>query len=190
MKSRLSILGIDAERFNALEGGHFDIRNFDFGSQIKKLNNGEIGCILSHRAIYKEVVKEGGDFVLILEDDALFMDGFMDVIKDLKDIDFDMIYLGQRNYDTIENSQQPIGRTIALKEKVKDSGEYGVYKAKRCWLTHAYIINSNSAKILLERTNVFYNCLDGILADAQHDLKVYAVYPNIVKQDGTKSDLR
>lgn len=190
MKNRLAELGLVAERFEALEGGHFDRRQFNFGEQKKSLNNGEIGCILSHRKIYELVSKENYKAVLILEDDALFMEGFKEVVELLNLSSFDMIYLGQRNYDSIENAQKPIGRTISLKEKVNQLLEYGLYKAERCWLTHAYIINSESAKVLLEKTSVFYSSLDGILADAQSELKTFAIYPNIVKQDGSMSDLR
>ncbi len=42
----------------------------------RQLTLSEIGCSLSHLDVYKEIVKKEINVALILEDDALFLDGF------------------------------------------------------------------------------------------------------------------
>lgn len=189
MRQRLSEMGINAIRVDAISGGEIDKRNLNFGNVKKSLNNAEIGCFLSHHYLYKTILDEGHETALILEDDCLFLDGYKEVVKQaLKDIpkDWDMLYLGQANYDTIKIAQSAELKTHAIKENV--SGR--LYRASRCWLTHAYVVNRKALPRLIEGTKVLYASIDGVLADLQEEMNVYAIYPNIVKQDGTRSSIR
>jgi len=188
MKQRLSEMGINAVRVDGINGGEI-IDHLDFGQVKKKLNNAEIGCFLSHHNLYKRILEEGHETALILEDDCLFLEGYKEVVEQaLKDIpkDWDMLYLGQANYDSIKIAQSALLFSNAIKENV--SGR--LYKASRCWLTHAYVVNRRVLPKLIEGTKVLYASIDGVLADLQENLNVYAIYPNIVKQDGTRSSIR
>jgi len=186
MQKRLPELGIEAERLEAITGGQLDARAFDFGDSKKDLNSGEIGCIQSHRALYKKIIDNKIDKAFILEDDALFCENFNEIFNEaIRHVpnDWQMIYFGQFNYDqvgTINGS-----KTHAIKEKVEGI----VYVANRCWLTHAYAIRG-CADYLYENTKVMYHTLDAMLADLQKDLKVYAFHPNIIRQDDTVSSIR
>lgn len=189
MKQRLSEMGINAIRVEAVSGGEIGNVHLNFGEVKKRLNNAEIGCFLSHHNLYKQILEDGHETALILEDDCLFLEGYKDVVEQaLKDIpnDWDMLYLGQANYDSIKIAQSPELKTHAIKDNV--SGR--LYKASRCWLTHAYVVNKKCLPYLIEGTKVLYASIDGVLADLQENLNVYAIYPNIVKQDGTQSSIR
>lgn len=144
---------------------------------------------MSHHLLYKNILEEGHETALILEDDCLFLEGYKEVVEQaMKDIpeDWDMLYLGQANYDSIKIAQSPELKTKAIKENI--SGR--LYKASRCWLTHAYVVRKKALPKLIEGTQVLYASIDGVLADLQENLNVYAIYPNIVKQDGTRSSIR
>ncbi len=195
MKERLSKLQIEAERFNALSGGEInwaspDYNFFSAHGEKKSLNNAEIGCFLSHRAIYKKIKENGWKKTLIFEDDCEFPEGFIKTFEDFhsKSPEYDMLYLGQWNYDkgVIE------GETSALKEKLFDIDSRSLYRAERCWLTHAYIVDISIIDTLLDNTKNFYASVDCVLADIQEDkkLKVYAIHPALIKQDLTPSSLR
>jgi GR25 family glycosyltransferase involved in LPS biosynthesis len=194
MTQRLSAFGVDAERFEAILGGseiaskHIKDDGL-FTPKIKRrtMNNGEVGCFLSHRAIWKIAKEQAYDNVLILEDDAEFCDNFissLELVNELKD--WDMLYLGQRNYDNLKNAKEKNGDTAALTHHIKDN----LYEATRCWLTHAYAVNKTCFDYLLENTKQLDYPIDGVLADIQKDLKVFAFYPNIVNQDSTQSSIR
>jgi glycosyl transferase family 25 len=196
MKSRLQRLGIweEAQRFSAIHGGEVNWTSPEYAVFIKdnvkqELNNGELGCFLSHREVWKMAKENGWKKTLILEDDALFCDDFIDEFEDLalNTPAYDMLYLGQWNYD--KGSDR--GERAALKELINE-GEFSIYRAERCWLTHAYVIDNSIIDTLLENSTNFYASIDRVLADIQEDfkLKVYAIYPSIVAQDLTPSSLR
>lgn len=186
MIDRLPKLGIEAERFEAILGGALDSKKLEFGKSIKDLNNAEIGCFQSHREIYKKIIENGYDKVLILEDDALFCEDFNKIfsenINHVPD-DWQMLYFGQINHDLIDGVAG--SKTVSIKEHVGGN----VYEAERCWLTHAYAIRG-CAQYLYDNTKVMYHTLDAVLADLQKDLNVYAFHPNIIRQDDTASSIR
>lgn len=194
MKERLK--GITAERFVAIHGGDLPSSELSHhlpeprllwdgktGTNLRILNNSEIGCFQSHVAIYKKIKEQGFKTTLILEDDALFCEDFNEKVKQIEPLkDWDIIYFGQWNYDQ--------GVKDGSFEAIKEHATGDIYKADRCWLTHAYIVNLRCIDFLLENTRHMYASLDNVLADIQHQLKVYAFHPNIINQDGTKSSLR
>lgn len=177
-------------RFEAVMGGSVDHRQLNFGERKKPLNNGEIGCFLSHTTLFEMAKENNWDKLLILEDDARFEIDFerkfSEAIKEVPD-DWDMLYLGQWNYDHQVNGGNAVGgKTYALKEQI---GKY-VWKANGCWLTHAYAVRQKALDYLIDNTKILYSSVDNVLSDIQHELNVYAIHPNIINQDGTRSSLR
>lgn len=203
MCKRLPELGINpnSTRFPAVLGGGVNRKNYSFAEPGKRpfkvLNNGEFGCYLSHLEIYKQIKANGWKRTLILEDDAEFCPDFLMKFTEYwkhTPAEWDMLYLGQWNYDYQVNGGNTVGgKTFALREPVKEfrPGE-GVYNAKRCWLTHAYAVDINCIDKLIDGCKHLYSSVDNVLADVQEkeNLKVIAYHPNLIKQDNTKSSLR
>lgn len=194
---RLQKEGISAERFNAIHGGEINWADQEYNyfttHNIKKdLNNAERGCFISHRTVWQTIKREGWKKTLILEDDCEFHDNFLEIFEKLYSQvpEYDMLYLGQWNYDIDINNND--GAFYALKEKIGGHGDRGLYKAERCWLTHAYAVDLTVVDTLIENSTNLYASVDQVLADIQAEkkLKVYAIHPAIIKQDGTKSSLR
>jgi len=77
MRQQLGSLGLDYEFFDAIRGAEYfnDPRWYDDASarrlEGRSLRPGEVGCALSHAAVYAEIVKRGIPWALILEDDAV-----------------------------------------------------------------------------------------------------------------------
>jgi GR25 family glycosyltransferase involved in LPS biosynthesis len=196
MKERLKAQDIQAERFCAIYGGEISwnepkYKDFSMSHPYgETLNLGEIGCFMSHRAIYEMIKKEGWKKTLILEDDAVFCEGFKEIFDTLYNNlpEYDMLYLGQWNYDKGVIG----GDAKALKEKIAQAGKIGLYKAERCWLTHAYAVDNSIIDILLDNTKDLYDSIDRVLSDIQEKqkLKTFAIFPSIVTQDLTASSIR
>lgn len=194
MNRRFKELGMVAEKQEAFMPGTMkkiplevrQTRTRDKGKAFL-LNNGEIGCFLSHRAIYDKIKLNGWQKTLILEDDALFVKGFEDKFKKIvesvnqNNYIWDMLYLGQCNYD---NNY----RGDCERSKIKQFSSE-LWEAKRCWLTHAYAVNLNCIDFLLQKTEVIYAGIDEVLCDAQEEgeLKVLAAFPDLIVQDSSKS---
>ena len=74
VQQQLAQLGLSFERFDAVDGATIDDTSFVDRDQFY-LNNkrqialGEIGCAMSHRAIWQQMVEQNLPFALILEDD-------------------------------------------------------------------------------------------------------------------------
>lgn len=104
------------ERISAVDGKNIDLNNVDHLFSQRTINEakvenpkfvnpgsfmtrGAMGCALSHRNAYINILNGNDDKVLILEDDIIVDDNFNEKIKEyLKHIsDYDMLYLGYHN---------------------------------------------------------------------------------------------
>ena len=74
----ISNLKLETEVIDAVDGNELtfdEISNYKSKKNLYKpnypfkINNGEIGCFLSHRSVWKKIVEEKLDFALIFEDD-------------------------------------------------------------------------------------------------------------------------
>lgn len=194
MQARFKELGIEAERFEAIRGGKVEIKLPITAARQPPLNGGELGCFLSHRAIYERIKAGGWRKTLILEDDAQFVPGFAkkfaNVIPQLP-VDWQMLYLGRWNYDAqAEKKSASNGEKVGLGPPVLEVEGHTLHEAKRNWLTHAYAVDLSCVDYLLEKTSEISSCIDHVLAQIQEPLTVYAFHPALVKQDGSRSSLR
>jgi len=85
MQELLKDMPIDYEFFPAVYGRNIENINEVYNSELaqkkakRQLNVGEIGCALSHKAIYKKMIDENISQALILEDDISFLPNFFKV---------------------------------------------------------------------------------------------------------------
>ena len=115
-----------------------------------KNNNGAMGCLLSHIEILK-IANERNKHVLIFEDDVFFLDNAKTIIEsaldELINMDWKMFYLGG-------NILKPFyQRTNHLAE------------LNHCQSTHAYAINKNYVKPILEFLEASSWYIDVLYAD-------------------------
>jgi glycosyl transferase family 25 len=150
MRERLGKIGLTPVFFEAVDGYALDIPNlaaYDsekrrryFGKDLKA---GEIGCLLSHRAIYEKMVAENIPKVLVLEDDVFLSDDFKDVLLDIQNttIHWDLIrFVGHGKvfdlgYRTLASLRHNYSIT---RVPTTPSGAY------------AYLLTQNAAKRLLQ----------------------------------------
>jgi GR25 family glycosyltransferase involved in LPS biosynthesis len=104
---------------------------------------GAIGCYLSHINTWKEIIKNNRQNALIFEDDAKVSNIlYNDLIKRLHSLpkDWDIYLLINPDF-------------CYRKDKVKNYRN--LFKVNRFFLLHAYIININSCKKIIENGNLF-----------------------------------
>src|SRR3984957_7733491 len=90
MYARLEPLHIDYSFFKAVNGHALDIdtlpaydktrRRLFFGRDLTK---GEIGCLLSHKAVYQHMVDNNINRAIVLEDDVSIEPDFPQVIREI-----------------------------------------------------------------------------------------------------------
>ncbi|CAH1780733.1 unnamed protein product [Owenia fusiformis] len=154
MLKSLEELRLQAKIFDAVDGKQLnDTYLFNLGVEMlpeyrdpysgRSMTLGEIGCFLSHYFIWEEIVKEGYETVLVLEDDVRFDRGFrrrldsvMDEVK-RSQVGAELIYIGRK----------------ALKYKEEsflEESDQLVWPHYTYW-TLAYIITQSGAKKLLDQ---------------------------------------
>lgn len=139
----------------------------------------KIGCTLSHLAIYRLAKSNGYKNTLIFEDDCCFVDNFKDIVHDyieqLKNIKWDLFYLGGE----INNSCHKVSNNLF---RVTNGGVYN---------THAYAINNTFYEKAL---SINYNHIETIdlgLLNYDYTQRDYIVTDRLLCwQDGGVSDLR
>jgi GR25 family glycosyltransferase involved in LPS biosynthesis len=148
-----------------------------------KMSLSEIGCCASHREVWKKQIDQGLEYVLVLEDDARFD------VKKLNQLltnwdslpEFELLHLGW--YYWAGYKEQTI-------EKVEIEGLPNLWKGDGMWLTHAYIVSLEGAKIYEERTRVQNNGLDGMTSVIQSDMLAYGFNPSVCSQESADRRIR
>lgn len=154
---------------------------FDFDRSVtlygKDLNAGEVGCALSHRKAYDELLKSDAPYALVLEDD-------ISVIRDLHSLDLAAI-------DKVLDVTEP--RALML------SGDYWFYRKKsivRLFTAsgaYSYIINRAAAAKILA-IDPPCSVADDWTFYRRNGIKLYAVNPYMIdanmKMDVLSSDVK
>lgn len=145
------------------------------------LNDGEIGCFLSHRRAWQKCLSKN-KIVLVLEDDFLIKPNLPAAIdfaaenisawdmlrlQAIHEHGNKMIIRQSGDFDIVQNKQDPFGST-------------------------AYLIKPESANILLKHSRRFYEPVDNYLENYEmHGLRMCAVKPypiELVNFDSTIND--
>jgi len=168
---RLSKINVKPERFNAIYVDN------EYSDEIKKItypsvqytikngrfshNNigtkGAIGCYLSHVTLWKMLLESDEDMFLIFEDDVDINENINDIenkinktLNSMSTFDWNIIYLGFFDTTTINMSQNPEIYFRKPKNMV-----YG---------THAYLINKEGARKLLEKAIPIVDQIDSYIS--------------------------
>lgn len=167
----LSNIGLNAKRFNAI-----------------KMQNGAIGCSMSHLKLLQDADKKELDHILILEDDIKFLDPelFKQQINKFFEIhnnDWDVILFAGNNMPPYENTDNTC------------------IKVSRCQTTTGYLVNGHYIKTLLQNvrlgvtrlinnpTEHFKYAIDKYWFSLQSLHKWYLIIPPTVVQRENYSDI-
>ncbi|KAF5302672.1 hypothetical protein FQA39_LY10168 [Lamprigera yunnana] len=150
MYSCFDELGLKVTTFNAVDGKKLsegDLENITFMPDYadpyhkRQMTLGEVGCFLSHYNIWKEVVQNRFETVLILEDDIRFEAYFRAkverVLEELKVIgNWDLVYFGRKR---LQEKDEPF-----------IEGSQMLVKVGYSYWTLGYILSLNGAQKLLD----------------------------------------
>ena len=146
----------------------------------------EWGCYMSHFKIYEEIKskQQESDYSIIFEDDFSIttdnfiskVNGAVELIK-LKNVEFDMLYLGNTN----DNHGEQVDENI-----------YHVLQETPLWGTHAIVINNKNIDKIIGETNHINMAIDEKLKvlSMYNKLNILVLYPCIVIQNDSASEIR
>jgi GR25 family glycosyltransferase involved in LPS biosynthesis len=156
---QLNDLGISFERFKAID-------------QIDINSSGIVACAMSHKAVLQDAILNGYDKILVLEDDALFVDNFKEELNEAMSQvpdDWQMIYFG---------SAGTRGNMISPR----------VQKSLYALTTHAMAIDKSIYQRLID-LNKEDRHVDEVYGSIMEFINGYTVHPSIIKQSGGYSDI-
>lgn len=155
ISKQLSDLGLSFERVSAVNGKSLTaeekqkIYNEKVNEQkyYKQLNDGEIGCYLSHLACYSKIVEQQLDYALILEDDSKINDDLLLYINHALCLENNWDYIALSSGHRLKKRN----KTIALDDKLTLSNaiklpstataQFVSYQGAEKLIKHAYPIS-------------------------------------------------
>jgi len=159
------------------------------------------GCLESHQTILKDALQKGVKNILILEDDAKFL-------QELKTIppppaDYTLAYLSgtilgyhESESDSDSDSMEPeslgdlIGRKLIRGKKKKKKKQHWK-RLGSCWSTHAYVVNGTFIEPLLKILKNWESEIDRCYVECvQAEHPCYVLNPTATVQQNGYSDIQ
>lgn len=150
---------------------------------VPPMNLGEIGCTLGHLIAYKHAVDNNHKYIIILEDDCIFHENFIEIFNNLFENcpdDFDVISLG-----TCCGIKHPNATEIFSFHKINPP-------RGRCG--YAQVISNEACKKILERSIPFFMAADwmfyNIVSNYEPKFNIYWIEPPIAYQGSEIGDCK
>ena len=178
IKNNFDSLGVNYNRFSAIYGKNLseEYINNNVSSVCQTLfcNYGVIGCALSHKFLWKQLLDSEVNAYIIFEDDIQINKKTIEIINKLEP------YLEKFNIDYLNLNCLNFGCSISNIEFTID--EYNFGKPIMPFQTNSYIITKNGAKKLLKYLDKIYYHIDFEILYLKlfKDLNYYTSYPPLL----------
>lgn len=200
---RFEYVGIQYERFNALDGSIMNVLWKGLNNKLFK-NTSYVGCCLSHLSIYKEALERGYERILIVEDDNRIHRNVMSLFKEHVLDKFGPVSSRSNNQNNKTKSKELDLLHLAYIPLTDDTSmwsyavltdcviEPNLYKSKNMWSLMAYGISARLMRHLLNVYNESFPMeLDRFfVTNIMHnpDFVCRAVYPQLFIAEDNWSD--
>ncbi len=158
---------------------------------------GEMGCFLSHKKIWENIVSENLDNSLILEDDIYFHKNFQKILEDNISVfdKYDIIYFGCNQSQFSKAIINNIILNNQQKLNIYDNLSKLEYLEVISYGTFAYYIKNNVAKIFVEEFEsgeFIWRTIDVFMQKTikKYNLKSCIFFPNLIISDVSSSSIR
>ena len=158
---------------------------------------GEMGCFLSHKKIWENIIFNNIDNSLVLEDDIYFHKNFQKILENNLSIfdKYDIIYFG---CNQSKFSNKIINNIIFYQQQklnIYDNISKLEYLEVISYGTFAYFIKNNVAKIFIEEfesRDFMWSTIDVFMQKTikKYNLKSCIFFPNLVISDVSSSSIR
>jgi len=175
MQAQFDALGLAVERVSGVDGSAIDLTPY----QGSRLTPGEVGCFLSHRAIWQKLVDSSEERALVMEDDVRLSDALPGL---LVGTDWIPPGAGVVKLDTS-------GKRIGVRKLAAPAPGGRTLRPMRTVHMGAagYILSRDFAATLIERSVVLPEAVDrfmfGNQATARDDGRLWQLVPAVVGQE-------
>nr|DAG72490.1 MAG TPA: hypothetical protein [Caudoviricetes sp.] len=186
MAEQFRLHGIDGRFFDGIDisahtgpipGYSEASRKFFYGSALTK---GQIGCYLSHREVWKQLIASGDEAWCIMEDDISFLSGFKATTEEL--------YMYREHWDIVR--LYGIFKNPQIEYASLPSGTKLMWMDTHPLGTQCYVVTRNAAQRLLRVTERIRVPIDDALdQNWKHELRLYITSPEFVRDEGFDSTI-
>ncbi len=184
MADHLQERGIEFEWFNAVDGRKMDVLAHPAYDKARRrachgrdLKPGELGCLLSHQAVYQKIIDDNLDYAFILEDDVQLHPKAKAVLESLQasNFDFDVVRL----FGSEKVARAKHRKIIELKD-----GFYLVRLQSTPGGTQGQIISRSGAQKLLKALQILTFPIDTVHGRCwETGINSYSIQPGIALHD-------
>lgn len=148
----------------------------------RDMTDNEIGCALSHVGVYRRMVECQQSHALVLEDDALLLPGFMDVLQAMSSEDYDLVLLGYPKLSEEDVRMAWLYDPVRVLKRLSTGHVYGERPHESCKGTVSYLLSLDAAKQLVQANMPLVT-----VADDYHYFKrvirIWHLRPFVVTED-------
>jgi len=150
----------------------------------RPLSRGEIGCFLSHKKAYINLLSGSEDAALVLEDDVQLSVGIVSIISEVVEIkNWDIILLGHHG-----RSSRSTNTLVGLwGRKRLSNGRQLARPCERVMGTYGYVVSRQGAAKMLASMARIARPIDHLTGDSQR-LNIYCVVEPVVTIDEAMSN--
>lgn len=164
-------------RIEAIDGKNFEENyedELEYKVKNKKLRKNDIACFLSHVKCLKEIIDNNITYGIVLEDDVILPNNFMERLKEIKDElpeNYDILYLGGTRI-----CGEKYTKNLLKQKQINKNCNAGAF---------SYIISTKCAKKIIKRINEdgIYKMYDHQLREYFPELDVYYINPPLIDHD-------
>jgi len=183
MAERLDYLKVAYSFFDAVNGATLDLETLPLYAKTRRrlffgrdMTKGEVGCLLSHRAVYQHMLNNDIPCAIVLEDDAILSPDFPAVIRSVLScpVAWDMVrFLDSEKVYRKSRAVAPLAPGHAMiRTMIPSGGAYG------------YILTKKAAGVLLDHMRKNFIPIDTLHGYVwKTGLNVFAVNPSPVRPD-------
>ena len=177
MNRNLAAVGIDAERFPAIDARHLDryagIRYVPHSGDRWEIPDSLIGCFESHRRLWQRVVDENLAMAAIFEDDVVVTRALPEVFRWLE--------TGAPEFDVVKLDSA--GRAVRLDAEIAGEGRFSLRPILAGTTSAgAYVISRRGAGRLLALSDPYSDHVDDFVFAARRDYLPLQLNPTVVAQ--------
>lgn len=173
LDKKMKSLNLNYKRISGIDGE----KVYPEYKNITKLRPGQLGCLLSHKEVLEDAIKNNYENILVLEDDIIFHKNFHSEFEKKykylleKEKRFDLIYLG---------CSQSLGGLGQWKHTKMKNHYYDNYSTDG---TFSMLINKNIFNVILNYINKLDIPIDTSISKnilKKKKYKCFTIYPHII----------
>ncbi|MGI9307073.1 MAG: glycosyltransferase family 25 protein [Gammaproteobacteria bacterium] len=184
---RLDALGLNYEIFDGIDGKTLNPEEYaprlnkEYWRRLRgrDLTAGEIGCFMSHYAVWELMAERGWECMIVLEDSCIIDPQFSETAQKVLESEWawDVVLLSARKQYAVDRTLCELG-----------GGRRLVRFRRRVGTTRAYMIRASAARSLIEYCREIRAPIDWLYAEWwENGLQFYAVIPALTNRDDVPS---